>query len=479
MPNLRAATQKVSTAHAERICIGCFGPKGTSLFSACPYNDALKIASHKSYSFLSCLFLLLLLLFGLSAYAQTPAPSGFQLMKISVTGLRQFNEPQVIAVSKLAPGQTVTLQEINAAADRLGQYGIFQNVTFHYRTRNNQMDLEFEVLETQELVACRFDNFVWFTPAELTAQLAHDVPLYNGSVPQSGQMLQAINDSLAAMLRQKGVPGDVRLMPFSNGLGQPITAVVFSASGVALPIHEIHFPGASAVAESQLQKSAKPLLGQDYTNTEVDVFISKTLLPLYGELGYLRAHFDPAQPQVMTANANASSQDVSVNIPVEEGVSYVWKGDQWTGNRAFSADALDKLLGMHPEAVANMQKFGEGIQAISNAYLKQGYLQLAISSQRTLDDASRTVTYEFSVDEGHQFHMGAVTVTGLPDSASRHFLKAWKLRTGDVYDGTYLTQFLKQALPDVYRRGARANYPQSSFHADPSTNTVNVEIAFH
>lgn len=400
-------------------------------------------------------------------------------MKISVAGLRQFNEAQVIAVSKLSPGQTATLQEINAAADRLAQYGIFQNVTFHYRTRNNQMDLEFEVVEAQELVACRFDNFVWFTPAQLTAQLTHDIPLYNGSVPQSGQMLQAINDSLTTMLKQKGVPGDVRLIPFSAGVGQPITAIVFSVSAVALPIREIHFPGASAVAESQLQKSVKPILGQDYTATEVNTFVSTTLLQLYGELGYLHAHFDPDQPQVLTANASAPSQDVSVNIPVAEGVSYMWKGDEWTGNRVFSSDVLDKLLGMRLEGVANMQKFSEGMQAVSNAYAKQGYLQLAVSSQRTLDDATRHVTYQFSVDEGHQFHMGAISITGLPDNASRRLLKTWKLRSGDVYDGTYLTQFLKQALTDMYRSGAHAGYPQSSFHADPTTNTVNVEIAFH
>jgi hypothetical protein len=190
-----------------------------------------------------------------------------------------------------------------------------QNVTYHYRTPNNEMDLEFEVVETQELVACQFDNFVWFTPAELTAQLTREVRLYNGSVPQSGLMLQAINDSLAALLKEKGVPGNVRSMPFSPALGGPITAVVFSVSAVALPIREIHFPGASAIAEDKLQKYARALLSQDYTATEVDNFVSKTLLPLYGELGYLRAHFDSAQPQLLAANASAPSQDVSVQCP--------------------------------------------------------------------------------------------------------------------------------------------------------------------
>ncbi|MGC1107499.1 MAG: POTRA domain-containing protein [Candidatus Acidiferrales bacterium] len=437
----------------------------------------MKTVSRWPGFFLFAVFAVSVLAF--SAHAQTQAASGLRLIKISVTGLRQFNEAQVVAASKLFLGETVTLQDLNAAANRLAQYGVFQNVTYRYRTQNNEMDLEFDVVEAQELVACQFDNLVWFTPAELTAQITHDVPLYNGSVPPSGQMLQDINDSLTAMLKQKGVPGNVQSVPFSPALGQPITAIVFSVSAVALPIREIHFPGASAIAETELQKNAKALLGQNYTATEVDAFVSRALLPLYGELGYLRAHFDAPQPQLLAANPSAPSQDVSLIVPVKEGVSYMWKGGNWSGNRVFSADALNKLLGMQAEGVANMQKFDDGIQAVHDAYLKQGYLQVAVSPQPSLDNATRHVSYQFSVNEGPQFHVGAVTVTGLPDALKQRLLKAWKLQPGDVYDGTYLPQFAKQALPGLYRSGVRVGTPQFSVHADPDTNIVNVEVDFH
>lgn len=400
-------------------------------------------------------------------------------MKISVTGLHEFDESQVVAVSKLFPGESVTLEDLNAAANRLAQYGVFHNVTYRYRTQNNEMDLEFEVVESPELVACKFDNFVWFTPDELTIELTRTVPLYKGLVPQSGQMLQAVEDSLRALLKQKGVPGNIDFIPFSNGVGQPITAAMFSISAVALPIREIHFPGASAIAEDKLEKDAKPLLGQNYTATEVNAFVSKTFLPLYGELGYLRVRFDAPQTQLLAPNASAPSQDVSVSIPVGEGVPYTWKGDEWNGNHVFSADTLAKLLGMQAEGIANMHKFDDGMNAIHDAYLKQGYLQAVISPQPSLDDATRRVTYQFSVNEGPQFHVGTVTVTGISDVLKQRLLKAWKLHPGDVYDGTYLLQFAKQALPDLYRSGVRVGTPQFSTHVDTDTNIVNVEVDFH
>lgn len=411
--------------------------------------------------------------------AQAPAASGFRLTKISVVGLQQFSEQKVVALSKLFPGESVTLEDLNAAANRLAQYGVFQKVTYQYRTQNNEMDLEFEVVESKELVACKFDNFVWFTPAQLNAALAQNVPLYRGSAPQSGQMLQLIEDSLNALLKQKGVPGSVQFIPFSNGVGQPITAAMFSVSGVALPIREIHFPGASTLSEGKLEKESKPLLGQDYTATEVNTFVPDTILPLYGELGYLRAHFDPAQVQLLSTNYGAPSQDVSVTVGVHEGVAYNWDGDGWSGNNALSSGELDKLLGMHAEAVANMRKYDDGMQAVHDAYLKQGYLHLAISPQRKFDEATRRVAYQFSVEEGPQFHMGNFTVTGLSASAARRFSREWKLRRGDVFDGTYLREFMKQALPDLYRSSGRFGAPNVTTYADPNTNAVNIEIAFH
>ncbi len=399
-------------------------------------------------------------------------------MTISFTGLRHFKQPQIIALSGLFPGESVSLQTLSDAANRLAQYGVFQKVPYQYRTQSNQLDLTFNVVETDNLLSCLFDNFVWFTPDELNSALARDVPLYDGSVPQSGRMLQAIQNSLTTLLKQKGIPGDVQFTPFSVRQGASVSAILFSISAVALPIHDLHFPGASAIPEAELLKHARPLLGKDYSRVEIDVFVPATFLPLYGELGYLRARFDPPKTVLLGSDDRAPSQDVSITVQVHEGLSYDWKAAAWTGNRIFSDAALDKLLGMHAEAVANMQKFDAGVQAIRDAYLKQGYLQIDISPQQELDDSTRHVAYQFSIDEGPQFHMGAVTVVGLPEKASRRFLKAWKLRPGDVYDGTYLQEFMKQAIPDLYRSGMQFNNPKTSIHTDSNTNTVNVEIAF-
>lgn len=73
---------------------------------------------------------LLILLAAIPASAQTAPNSDFRLMTISFTGLRHFKQPQIIALSGLFPGESVSLQTLSDAANRLAQYGVFQKVPY-------------------------------------------------------------------------------------------------------------------------------------------------------------------------------------------------------------------------------------------------------------------------------------------------------------------------------------------------------------
>jgi outer membrane protein assembly factor BamA len=437
------------------------------------YNNIVRIHG-RPVAFISAIVLLLI---GHSAHAQGK-DRAFRLTKISVSGMQKYSEQQIIAVSGLFAGESVSLEDLSAAANRLAQYGAFQRVTYRYRTQNDEMGLEFQVVEASNLLTCRFDNFVWFTPADLDSRLSRAVPLYDGSAPPSGQMLENIQAALRKILLQKGVPGDVQFIPSSAGPGQPVTIIDFTASGVSLPIQEIHFPGASAISADILERDSKPLLGQDYTQTEVEIFVHETLLPLYGERGYLRTRFEEPTALVLGTDYAAATQNVSVTMAVHEGIAYNWNGEEWSGNHLFPSAELDKLLGMRLQAPANMAKYDQGLKNIAEAYGKQGYLLLVISPHKRLDDATRRANYLFSVEEGPQFHMGRLTINAPSARATRRLLKEWKLRLGDVFDESYVNQFMKNALTDLHSSEKQIANTRIAIHPDPNTDTVNVEINF-
>ena len=421
----------------------------------------------------------IILLFLLSFTARAQAnDASFRLTKVSATGAPSLDESQIVQVSGLSVGENVTLQNLHDAANRLAQYGMFQEVSYEYQTHGSDMDLVFKVVAAKNLLTSKFENFVWFTPAELNSELLKSVPLYAGAVPASGQMSNAVSSALRSMLKSRGVPGDVNSILSSAGPGQPITALEFSVTGVSLPIQEVHFPGANAIPEDTLRDNAKFLLGQDYTQSGVDTFVRESFNPLYGERGYLRTQFDKPVVRVLDSNLSHATQAVAVTVPVHEGASYDWGGAVWNGNQVLSSAALEKLLGMPVHSAANMTKYEQGMKSIQNAYLNQGYLQTKIIPQQILDDATRQVSYRFSIEEGPQYRMGTLTINGLSANLSKQIAKTWKLHPGDAYDGNYLKVFMKQAMTDLFKSGHPSSNAKISMNPDQATHTVNVEINF-
>jgi hypothetical protein len=55
------------------------------------------------------------------------------------------------------------------------------------------------------------------------------------------------------------------------------------------------------------------------------------------------------------------------------------------------------------------------------------------------------VAYHLVVNEDSVFHMGELEFRGIDNNLTARLRAAWKLRPGDVYDSSYLKEFLPQA----------------------------------
>ena len=99
------------------------------------------------------------------------------------TGLQRFNEAQAGKATGLQIGDSVTQAQLTAAMDKLAKSGAFENVSFRYSTDRKSLNVDFQVTEVSKLLPCIFDNFVWFSDAELDKALRNRVSFYAGGVP--------------------------------------------------------------------------------------------------------------------------------------------------------------------------------------------------------------------------------------------------------------------------------------------------------
>jgi outer membrane protein assembly factor BamA len=398
----------------------------------------------------SLLASLLLGLLCLSVLSQVQPPVSYKLIAVKVTGSKRFTQEDVAAASGLPIGTIAHEEEFKKAARQLGETGAFGDITYTYTYSSAGTRLEFHVIDADKFVPARFADFVWFTDEELLHKLHDRIPLFNGELPANGRLPDQVSDVLQAMLVENAIPGRVEYVR-NNGKDERLESIAYNVAGVSIRIHHADFPGAGADELPQLQAAAEKLFDREYSRDYMNNFIEHDLLPIYREHGYLKASCASAQPKVIKADASDAVDNklpptfVEVTFPVTPGLQYKLTKWDWSGNKEIASDQLDPLLHARTGQTANTVQLGNDLREVQLLYGSRGYILAAIKVNAEFDDVVGGVMYHLAVQEGALYRMGELQFRGLDNNLTARLRAAWKIRPGEVYDATYLKQFLPQA----------------------------------
>ncbi len=402
------------------------------------------------------------------------------LRRIEFVGLKKLTPQQVIEASGLKVGDTFALEVIDAAAEKLMQSGLFKKLGYKVRSIDNEATVIFEVEEASRNLPVVFENFVWFSEAEIARTIRQDVPFFDGTAPEAGTTTDKIAAALQRLLSQKNISGRVEHMPYLD-LAKGKQEILFTVEGVKIPVCSVHFPGATAISEDDLIKASQALLKSDYSRKDARGFANYTLFPLYRHLGLLRAQFQEPTAAVEESPSRCAG-GVAVTIPVDEGVVYSWDAADWSGNQALTKEDLTAALGMQAGEVADGTKIDKGLKDVRKAYGRRGYLAASFKESTEFDDAPKRVTYRFNVTEGARYFMGNLIVNGLPDEEVERLKAKWTLGSNAVFDESYIDSFRQTALREymtglAQRTGSRARF-ELEIKPNAQKQTVDVIISF-
>ena len=389
------------------------------------------------------------------------AQAGRKIAGIETEGLQALTTETVIATSGLKVGESFSVEATDAAAERLVNSGLFKKVAYRTRSAGANVTITFQLEEVRgQSSPVVFDNFIWFSDEELTAAIVREVPFFNGSAPDIGNTNEAIKKALQDLLAERKLPGQVEYNLTEN-------EHLFRVEGAPMKICTLHFPGAQNVSEQKLIQTTRSSMDLDYSRESAKTFPKYGLYPIYRELGQLRASFGApiAKPE-----SKAGCEGVDLTIPVNEGAIYSWSKVEWSGNQALSVQELDDALGMKPGEVANGKKFDKGLSEIRRAYGRSGHIETRIEPTPEFDDAASKVSFKIAVNEGPQYRMGTVEFKGFSSEDGATLGKKWGLKSGEVYDQSYINRFFRDEAREITTR--IANERQSQGKPLPDIATV-------
>lgn len=382
--------------------------------------------------------------------SQMPA-SAQQLIEIKVTGSKRFSEADIAASSGLQLGKPVTEDDFKRASRQLADTGAFTDVGYKYSYSGLGTKLEFQVSDATKFVPARFIDFVWFPDAELRRKIREYVPLFDGQLPLSGNMADQVSDVLQAMLVEHAVPGHVDYEKTGKEDG-PIESIDYRVTEVLIRIRKIDFTGARAPELAELESAGESMGNREYSKARLQQFVDRQLLPIYYQRGYLKASFGPPQTKAVNLPAGEALQEgprnqsvVDITFAVTPGQQYKLKALDWSGNHEFPTDQLDKMVHAQIGQPANLVRLNDELQRVQKLYGTHGFLTATLTPKPQYDDAAGAVAITIDVSEGFAYHMGDLQFRGLDNSLTAKLQDAWKLRRGDLYDASYLDQYLPEA----------------------------------
>lgn len=370
-----------------------------------------------------------------------------KLLGLTVTGTERYTEKEIFAASGLELGQNVAEGDFQEAVRRLGATGLFSAVAYTYSYSDAGTKAEFQLtdVEQKKLVPAVFENFVWFTEAELLRELQKRVPLFQQVLPVSGTMPDRVSDALQAILSEKQLPGHVDYMRQGGEDGGNLTAVAYRVTDVDIQIRNCEFPGASPEQAAALATVARKLTGATYERSSLATVARLDFLPVYLQRGYLKAAFGPSDAKVVakpTQDEPSSDIEVDAILPVTPGKAYSTAHVAWQGNAAVKTDELQSMIHMPVGQPADAVRLARELESVNRLYRSRGYMAAQVTAEPTIDDAQATVRYELKVVEGDQYKMGELEVVGLDTQATAHLQQAWTLHEGEPYNGEYAKKFL-------------------------------------
>lgn len=385
-----------------------------------------------------------------------------------------YADADLEAACGLKPGTPFSAADLQAAAQRLIDTGDFDDVQVTIRGPFKAITVAFTLkpYAPSQLLQAGFENFVWWQPKELATALQAKVPLFHGSIPEAGNMQEAITAALQQLLAEKKIAATISHTVIEPSVSHPNRIIEYRIDNPSIRLSAIRLAGVSPSFQSAIDKVTSSAIGKAYSEGLAGLNLTDQILEPYQALGYLDAaltRFD------RTPSTSADRVDVTVAVAVHEGDPYRVSKVEWGGSEIMSSAAFSSATKLHPEDIASRKTLDASLDNLAAVYRSKGYLDAAVTASPAIDAATHHVAYTVSVVPGQQYRLRSVNALNLSPVQRKDFDNTWKLKPGDIYDAEYVSKFLTQNTAVMSLTGYSATYKAL---VDPDSHVVDLTLTF-
>ena len=150
----------------------------------------------------------------------------------------------------------------------------------------------------------------------------------------------------------------------------------------------------------------------------------------YQNDGYSKAE---AQANVTIVRSGESHASVDILVTANPGEQYHLHEIRWTGMNRFTGEQLSALMPTRPGEIFNRRKVVDGIQALKTLYDSVGFINFTVFPNTEFDEAQKEISITMDIDEGDEFSLGSVFVSGFTRQQLDQLDKLVQPLRGELY----------------------------------------------
>jgi outer membrane protein assembly factor BamA len=255
-----------------------------------------------------------------------------------------------------------------------------------------------------------------------------------------------------------------------------ITAINFTVVSPAVHIGRIQVAGISAAMQAKASLLASGQTGNDFDTENTAIGLKHAFEDLYQDQGYAAVQVDVAQmdPPIVSDQ----SVDIPYTVTIKEGGIYKLGTIDFPASALVARADVEKILSKYP--AGSGRPLDLFLLAVRDAYHAHGYLDCAVVSHPSFNEATRIVNYSIEIAAGSQYRLASVKFDGAPDAMAAKLKLAWKMAAGDVFDESYLSTFAAQAQKKdkPMTKWMQTVITTYDVKTDPATHEVNCIFHF-
>lgn len=318
-----------------------------------------------------------------------------------------------------------------------------------------------------------FQNFVWLTPTEIDAAVKTKSPLFRGYIAEGTATEDVLAGALTDALAAKGVTASVVYETAEPTLSHPKFEIEYRVSKPFVQVSNVKLTGVSKDLVPYLQQSVNATAKTSFVEEPAGLSTADRILQPLLDAGYVEASLSDLQ--AAPAAPAEGVTPVVVSATLTAGAVYKVSGITFAGAPLFSADAFAAGSKLHAGDIASRKALLETLQPLDSAYRRQGYMDVAIMAAPTIHKETNEVSYAVSVDPGEQYRVNEVTAENLDPAAKAAFDKVFQMKTGELYNPEYMSEFIKKNTSVKEFQPYVGDYVA---YAHPKTHTVDLVITF-